>query len=83
MILGVTLKPFVNMLHAKKGQTMVLSFIKCRSGLNAISKARKQGAKPVAYACNSIMGSYWVFETLDELDSWLKRQPLNPHFEII
>jgi hypothetical protein len=62
---------------------MILSFIKCRNGLNAVAKARKQGAKPVAYACNSIMGSYWVFETLDELDAWLKRQPLNPHFEII
>jgi hypothetical protein len=62
---------------------MIFSFIKCRSGLNAVAKARKQGAKPVAYASNSIMGSYWVFETLDELDAWLKRQPLNPHFEII
>jgi hypothetical protein len=66
-----------------KGQTMILSFTNCRNGLNAASKARKQGAKPVAYACNSIMGSYWVFETLDELDAWLERQPLNPHFEII
>jgi hypothetical protein len=27
MILGVTLKPFVNMLHAKKGQTMKNTFM--------------------------------------------------------
>ena len=27
MILGVTLKPFVNMLHAKKGQTMKNTFL--------------------------------------------------------
>ena len=62
---------------------MILSFINCRSGLNAVSKARKQGLKPIAYACNSIVGSYWVFETYDELDLWLKRQPMNPHFELI
>jgi hypothetical protein len=62
---------------------MILSFTNCRSGLNAIAKARKQGVKAVAYACNSIMGSYWVFETFEELDLWLKRQPMRPHFEII
>ena len=49
---------------------MILSFIKCRSGLNAVAKARKQGSKPVAYACNSIMGTYWVFETVDEVEAW-------------
>ena len=62
---------------------MILSFTNCRSGLNAVAKARKQGVRAVAYACSSIMGSYWVFDSLDELDQWLKRQPLNPHFEII
>lgn len=62
---------------------MIASFINCRSGLNAVAKARKQGLKPFAYACNSIMGSYWVFESYDELKQWLQRQPLNPHYEII
>ena len=62
---------------------MIYSFIKCKSGLNAVSKAKKQGAKPVAYACNSIMGSYWVFETFDELDAWKTRQSGNPHVEFI
>ena len=62
---------------------MIYSFIKCKSGLNAVSKAKKQGAKPIGYACNGIMGTYWVFETLDELNAWKTRQSGNPHFEII
>ena len=62
---------------------MILSFIKCKSGLNAVSKAKKQGAKPVAYACNGFMGTYWVFETFEEIDAWKTRQSGNPHIEFI
>lgn len=62
---------------------MIYSFIKCKSGLQAVSKAKKQGAKPVAYASNGFMGSYWVFETFEELSTWKTRQSGNPHVEII
>ena len=62
---------------------MIFSFIKCRNGLNAVAKAKKQGAKPVAYASNGFMGTYWVFETFDELAYWKTRQSGNPHFEFI
>jgi hypothetical protein len=62
---------------------MIYSFIKCRSGLNAVAKAKKQGAKPIAYASNGFMGSYWVFETLDELTDWKTRQSVSPHVEYI
>jgi len=62
---------------------MIYSFIKCKSGLQAVSKAKKQGAKPVAYACNGFMGSYWVFETFEELGEWKTRQSGNPHVEFI
>ena len=62
---------------------MIYSFIKCKSGLNAVSKAKKQGAKPVAYACNGIMGTYYVFETFDELSAWKTRQSGNPHVAFI
>ena len=62
---------------------MIYSFIKCRNGLAAVSKAKKQGAKPIAYASNGFMGSYWVFETFEELSAWKTRQSGNPNVEFI
>ena len=53
-----------------KGQTMILSFTNCRNGLNAASKARKQGAKPVAYACNSLSALHrftWLFWRVSQI----------------
>ena len=62
---------------------MTLSFINCKNGLAAVAKAKKQGMRPIAYACNSIAGSYWVFDSHEELSAWILRQPLNPHYEVI
>ena len=50
MILGVTLKPFVNMLHAKKGQTMKNNYFPTLSAaLESENLSHAWPCTPIAY----------------------------------